>query len=83
MRSNVGASAVNAWFTLSDQTLTRPGIAIALCLGMITILLVILILMLLGAIPAWPHSRGWGYYPSSTLGLVILIVLLLALTGRI
>jgi hypothetical protein len=50
---------------------------------MITILLVILILMLLGAVPAWPHSRGWGYYPSGTLGLVILIVLLLALTGRI
>ena len=50
---------------------------------MITILLVILILMLLGAVPAWPYSRGWGYYPSSTLGLVILIVLLLALTGRI
>jgi Protein of unknown function (DUF3309) len=50
---------------------------------MITILLVILILMLLGAIPAWPHSRGWGYYPSGTLTLVILIVVLLALTGRI
>jgi hypothetical protein len=50
---------------------------------MITILLVILILMLLGAVPAWPHSRGWGYYPSGTLTLVILIVVLLALTGRI
>jgi hypothetical protein len=50
---------------------------------MITILLVILILMLLGAIPTWPHSRGWGYYPSGTLTLVILIVVLLALTGRI
>jgi len=59
------------------------GIALALCLGMITILLVILILMFLGAIPAWPYSRGWGYYPSGTLTLVILIVLLLALTGRI
>ena len=59
------------------------GIALALWVGMITILLVILILMLLGAVPAWPYSRGWGYYPSSTLGLVILIVLLLALTGRI
>ena len=50
---------------------------------MITILLVILILMLLGAIPTWPYSRGWGYYPSGTLTLVILIVVLLALTGRI
>ena len=50
---------------------------------MITILLVILILMLLGAVPTWPYSRGWGYYPSGTLTLVILIVVLLALTGRI
>jgi len=51
--------------------------------AMVTILLVILILMLLGAIPTWPYSRGWGYYPSGTLTLVILIVLLLALSGRI
>jgi Protein of unknown function (DUF3309) len=50
---------------------------------MITILLVILILMLLGALPTWPHSRDWGYYPSGTLTLIVLIVLLLALTGRI
>lgn len=48
-----------------------------------TILLVILVLMLLGVIPAWPYSRGWGYYPSGTLTLIILIVLLLALSGRI
>jgi fatty acid desaturase len=51
-------------------------------IDMATILLVILILMLLGAIPAWPYSRGWGYYPSGTLTLIIVIVLLLALTGR-
>jgi hypothetical protein len=50
---------------------------------MVTILLVILILMLLGVIPAWPHSRGWGYYPSGTLTLIILVLLLLALSGRI
>lgn len=50
---------------------------------MITILLVILVLMLIGAIPAWPHSRSWGYAPSGTLGLVLLILLLLALSGRI
>ena len=50
---------------------------------MITILLVILVLMLVGAIPAWPHSRSWGYAPSGTLGLVLIILLLLALTGRI
>ncbi len=48
-----------------------------------TILLVLLILMLLGAIPAWPHSRSWGYGPSGGLGLVVLILLILVLTHRI
>lgn len=48
-----------------------------------TILLVILVLMLLGAIPAWPHSRGWGYGPSGGLGLVLIILLILVLTGRL
>nr|WP_291295083.1 DUF3309 family protein [Elioraea sp.] len=48
-----------------------------------TILLVVLILMLLGAIPTWPHSREWGYLPSGALGLVLLIVLVLLLMGRI
>jgi hypothetical protein len=48
-----------------------------------TILLVILALMLVGVLPAWPHSRNWGYAPSGTLGLVVLILLLLALSGRI
>jgi hypothetical protein len=51
--------------------------------AMVTILLVILILMLLGAIPAWPHSRSWGYAPSGSLGLIVIIILLLALTGRL
>ncbi len=50
---------------------------------MITILLVILVLMLLGAIPAWPHSRGWGYAPSGTLGLLVIVLLLLVMTGRL
>jgi hypothetical protein len=50
---------------------------------MVTILVVILVLMLLGAIPAWPHSRSWGYAPSGTLGLVVLILLILLLTGRL
>jgi VIT1/CCC1 family predicted Fe2+/Mn2+ transporter len=50
---------------------------------MITILLVILVLMLLGAVPAWPHSRSWGYAPSGGLGLVVLILLILILTGRL
>lgn len=48
-----------------------------------TILVVILILMLLGAIPTWPHSRSWGYAPSGSLGLIILILLLLIITGRL
>ena len=50
---------------------------------MITILVVILVLMLVGAVPAWPHSQNWGYAPSGTLGLLLIILLLLALTGRI
>jgi hypothetical protein len=48
-----------------------------------TILLVILILLLLGALPTWPYSSGWGYYPSSGLGLVVIILLILVLLGRI
>ena len=47
------------------------------------ILLVILILLLVGVLPTWPHSREWGYYPSGGVGLVLLIVLILALTGRV
>jgi hypothetical protein len=48
-----------------------------------TILIVILILMLVGALPTWPYSSGWGYYPGGGLGLVLIIVLILALSGRI
>lgn len=48
-----------------------------------TILLVILILLLVGAIPAWPHSRSWGYGPSGGLGIVVLILIVLLLLGRI
>jgi hypothetical protein len=48
-----------------------------------TILIVLLVLMLLGVIPAWPHSRSWGYGPSGGLGLVLLIVLILLLAGRL
>ena len=48
-----------------------------------TILIVILILMLLGALPTWPHSRQWGYYPSGGLGLVLMILVILLLMGRI
>ena len=48
-----------------------------------TILLIILILILIGALPTWPHSRGWGYYPSGGIGLIVLILIVLLLTGRI
>ena len=48
-----------------------------------TVLLVVLILLLVGAIPSWPHSRNWGYGPSGILGIVLIVVLILALTGRV
>jgi uncharacterized protein DUF3309 len=48
-----------------------------------TILIVLLVLLLLGALPTWPYSSSWGYYPSGGLGLVLLIVVILALTGRV
>jgi hypothetical protein len=48
-----------------------------------TILLIVLILILIGALPTWPHSSGWGYYPSGGIGLVLFIVIILLLMGRI
>jgi hypothetical protein len=48
-----------------------------------TILIVVLILLLIGALPTWPYSSGWGYYPGGGLGLILIIVLILALIGRI
>jgi hypothetical protein len=48
-----------------------------------TVLLIILILLLVGALPSWPYSRGWGYYPSGGLGLVLVVVVVLLLIGRI
>ena len=50
---------------------------------MVTILIVLAVLMLLGAIPAWPHSRNWGYGPSGGLGLVLVILVVLLVTGRL
>ena len=47
------------------------------------VLLIILILLLIGAFPRWPHSRNWGYYPSGGLGLILLIIIILLLLGRI
>ena len=48
-----------------------------------TILIIILILLLIGALPAWPYSRGWGYGPGGVLGLILIILLILVLMGRI
>jgi hypothetical protein len=50
---------------------------------MFTILIVLLILMLVGALPTWPHSRGWGYYPSGGMGLIVVVLVVLLLMGRI
>jgi hypothetical protein len=50
---------------------------------MSTVLLVILILLLIGALPTWPYSASWGYYPSGGIGLILLIVVILALLGRL
>ena len=48
-----------------------------------TILIVVLVLLLLGALPSWPYSSGWGYYPSGGLGLILVVVLILILLGRV
>ncbi len=48
-----------------------------------TILLIILVIVLIGALPTWPHSQGWGYYPSGIAGLVVLVLLIMLLMGRI
>jgi hypothetical protein len=50
---------------------------------LVTILIIVVILMLVGAMPRWPHSRGWGYYPSSGLGIVLVIPIILLLLGRL
>ncbi|WP_149536207.1 DUF3309 domain-containing protein [Siccirubricoccus phaeus] len=48
-----------------------------------TILLIILIIVLLGVLPTWPYSAGWGYYPSGILGVIVIVLLIMALTGRL
>ncbi|MBM1174939.1 DUF3309 family protein [Microvirga arabica] len=52
-------------------------------MGVSTILLILVILLLIGAVPAWPHSRGWGYGPSGLLGVVLVILIILLLMGRL
>jgi hypothetical protein len=66
---------------IRGRRIRAPTIREAIMLG--TVLLVILILLLVGAIPSWPHSRSWGYGPSGILGIVLIVVLVLALTGRV
>jgi Protein of unknown function (DUF3309) len=48
-----------------------------------TILIIILILILIGAVPSWPYSRGWGYGPSGIVGVILIVLIILALTGRV
>lgn len=48
-----------------------------------TILIIVLVLLLIGVMPTWPHSANWGYFPSGTLGIILLILIVLALTGRL
>ncbi|MGR3573075.1 DUF3309 family protein [Brevirhabdus sp.] len=52
-------------------------------MGTSTIILIIIVLLLIAVIPAWPYSRGWGYGPSGILGLILIVLLILALTGRL
>jgi hypothetical protein len=52
-------------------------------MSMSTILLILLVLLLVGALPAWPYSSGWGYYPSGGLGLILIVLLVLVVTGRL
>lgn len=52
-------------------------------MSLTTILIIILILILIGAIPAWPYSRGWGYGPGGIIGLILIVIIILALLGRI
>ena len=70
--------STRAELTNVSQLLHRKGAK-----TMVTILIVFLVLALVGALPSWPYSRGWGYYPSGGLGLVVLILVVLLLMGRL
>jgi len=67
----------------------RPAIVrrahppVEVCMALSTILLIVLVLLLIGAVPSWPYSRGWGYGPSGILGVILVVVVVLALMGRI
>jgi hypothetical protein len=72
---------------LSRKNLTRASISDAITrrneMSLGTILLIVVALMLIGAIPGWPHSRSWGYGPSGGIGLILIILVILLLTGRL
>lgn len=65
------------------RRVTEPNFVGGETMSTRTILIVVLLLLLLGALPTWPYSAGWGYYPSGGLGLVVLIIVVLLLLGRI
>ena len=70
---------------LSDLGLNMASIIVVkeANMSIVTILLIVLVIMLIGAVPRWPHSRNWGYAPSGGLGLIFLVLLILLLMGRI
>jgi uncharacterized protein DUF3309 len=65
------------------MALFLPLVTLGGARAMTTVLLIIVILLLVGALPTWPYSSGWGYYPSGGLGLVLLILIILMLAGRV
>jgi hypothetical protein len=78
----LGALANRAAKAFWANSLLQPNPGVArMSLG--TILLIVLVLILIGIIPAWPHSRSWGYGPSGAIGVIVVILLILALMGRI
>ena len=73
------------WNRADDRTLTFLPVTTSESapMGISTILLIILVLLLVGALPTWPHSAGWGYYPSGGLGILLIIVIILLVSGRL
>jgi hypothetical protein len=76
-------SQANKTFAGSERLLHQQELLRSTAMSLGTILLIILILALLGALPTWPYSSGWGYYPTGGLGLILLIVIILLVLGRI
>ena len=68
---------------IPGATVAYAGFTESCAMSIGTIILIILILILIGALPSWPYSSGWGYYPSGGFGLLVLILIVLALSGRL